>query len=178
MEPSAPQEAGVPYEPASVPFEQEEEEEEDDEYDPSNLVTPALDSSASAQRASTTPVPHQGAPKVVRTRGGFVVSDDEDDNEGVAGGQSASGTNGLLNGAGVAASAQRSLTGTPINAVSTASLPIQSTEDIPSRESVLNPAASASITDTNGTAAVAPARTVSASVQPDLRTLEEISMPG
>jgi cleavage stimulation factor subunit 3 len=160
--PSGEQNSDVSYEPASAPV-----EDEDDEYDPSNLVTPSLDLPTTAQRTSTTPVSQQsnGAPKITRLRGGFVESDDEDDNEGVDDGQAAAGTNGLLNGAGAAGSVQRSLIGTPNNALTTASVPIQSTEEIPSHESSVLPASNISLlTDING--AVATSKAASAQLEP------------
>jgi cleavage stimulation factor subunit 3 len=96
--------------------------DEDDDYDPTNLVTPEL----STNKATGGPSSEQsgGPNKQSRVKGGFVIEDEDDEDDGHV--QNTS-SNGLLNGATMATSSDnmRSLTGTPSNT----NVSLQKTED-------------------------------------------------
>jgi cleavage stimulation factor subunit 3 len=138
--------ADVPAESSSVlppqtATESPESSSEDEDYDPSDVVTPAALAVVSSTDApgAVTSISQQNSgltTKQPRTRGGFVI-DDEDEEEPGNQDTSTNGTDGLLNGAKVSSELLRSLSGTPSNAVSTpdANVPILKPETLPSQDS-------------------------------------------
>jgi cleavage stimulation factor subunit 3 len=96
--------------------------EEDDDYDPTNLVT--LEVSANKASGVATSEQTGATNKQSRVKGGFVIEDEDDEDDRHV--QNTS-SNGLLNGATMATSSDniRSLTGTPSNT----NVSLQKTED-------------------------------------------------